>query len=145
MPILNYTTEVSADKTVGQVYEILAKSGAHEISFEHSNGQVSAVKFAIVHTDKPLWFRIAPNPQGVLKAMQSDKVQPRYVNAAQAHRVAWRIIKDAIEAQMAIFQSQQGDIAEVFLPYAYDQTSGKTVYQAFNENRVKAITAGGVA
>lgn len=141
MAILNYTTEVPAAKTVGQIYEILAKSGAHEISFEHHNGQVSAIKFAVIHAEAPLWFRISPNPTGVLKAMQRDKVAPRYCNAQQAHKVAWRIVKDAIEAQMAIFMSQQGEIAEVFLPYAIDG-EGRSVYRAFTEQRVKALTAG---
>ena len=140
MAILNYTSEVSAEKTVGQIYEILAKSGAGEISFEHGNGQVVAVKFSILHAEKPLWFRIAPNPQGVLKSMQRDKVQPRYVNASQAHRTAWRIVKDAIEAQMAMFQTQQAELAEAFLPFAIDG-NGESVYQAFTATRVKALKA----
>lgn len=144
MAILNYTTEINAEKTVGQIYEILAKSGASEISFEHGNGQVVAVKFCIVHAEQPLWFRIAPNPTGVLESMKRDKVQPRYCNAIQAHRVSWRIMKDAIEAQMAVFQSHQGELAEVFLPYAID-SQGVSVYKAFTNNRIKALTAGSEA
>ena len=134
MPILNYTTEVPAAKTVGQIYEILASCGASEITFEHAQGEVVAVKFCIIHEDQPLAFRLAPDPEGVLRSMVRDKAQPRYQKPAQAHRVAWRIMKDAIEAQMAIFQTQQGDLAQVFLPYAIDG-KGKTVYQVFSEGR----------
>ena len=48
MAILNYTTTISAEKTVGEIHSILAKAGASEIAYEHSNGQVVAVKFQIL-------------------------------------------------------------------------------------------------
>lgn len=142
MPILNYTTEVPASKTIGQIYEILATSGASEISFEHGQGQPIAIKFCITHAGKPLWFRMAPNPDGVLASMKRDSAPPRYQKPDQAHRVSWRILKDAIEAQMALFQAQQGELAQVFLPYAYDPESKKTVYEVFNADRQKQLVAG---
>ena len=52
------------------------------------------------------------------------QVKPTY---EQACRVAWRIIKDWLEAQMALIQTQQADLAEIFLPYL---TSGN---QSFYE------------
>lgn len=140
MGILNYTSEVPAAKTIGQLYEIIAQSGAHEISFEHKDGDAVALKFCIMHAEKPLWFRIKPNPAGVLSSMERDKVPPRYQNDKQAHRTAWRILKDAVEAQLAIFQSEQGDLAEVFLPYAIDST-GTSFYEIFTEGRQKSLTA----
>ena len=140
MAILNYTTTISAEKTVGEIHSILAKAGASEIAYEHSNGQVVAVKFQIIHADQPLWFRMAPRPDGVLVSMNRDRAERRYRTASQAHRTAWRILKDAIEAQMAIYQTQQGDIAEIFLPYALD-SNNQTFYAAFTESRVKALKA----
>lgn len=141
MAILNYTTSISPEKTIGEIYSILSKAGAREISYEQHNGQVSAVKFSIEKDGAPLWFRMAPNPTGVLKSMERDKVERRFRNAQQAHRTAWRILKDAIEAQMAIFTSQQGEIAEVFLPYAIDER-GESFYKVFTTQRIKALTAG---
>jgi len=138
MGILNYTTSISVEKTVGEIYSILARAGAKEIAYEQNNGRVVAVKFQIVHADRPLWFRMAPRPDGVLRSMNDNKVERRYRTAKQAERTAWRIMKDAVEAQMAIFETQQGDIAEVFLPYALDSV-GESFYKAFTAQRTKAL------
>lgn len=141
MAILNYTTQIDAEKTIGEIYQILLKAKAKEISFENDDkGDTTAVKFCIFFAGDLLWFRLAPNYMGVLEAMKRDKVQPRFLNLRQSFNVGWRIIKDAIEAQMAIVQSNQGEIAEVFLPYAIDG-DGRTVFSIFTENRQKQLVA----
>lgn len=140
MPILNYTTSVEVTKTVGEIYSLLARSGAREISTEYGNGQITAIRFVMTHADQPLSFRIEPRPDGVLKSMNRDRVPQGKRTAVQAQRVAWRIMKNAVEAQMAIFESLQGDIAEVFLPYAIDG-QGESFYRAFTNTRIKALKA----
>jgi len=141
MPILNYTTTISALKTTGEIVVILTKAKAREVSFEYDNdGDPVAIKFAIEFLENLVWFRLAPNWEGVLAAMRRDKVPTRYKNGAQAFKVSWRILKDAIEAQMAIVQSNQGEVAEVFLPYAYDGT--QTFFQMFKEGKQKQLTSG---
>lgn len=141
MAILNYTTQVSATKTTGEIVQILTKAKAREVSFEYdTDGDPVAIKFAIEFLENPVWYRLAPNWEGVLAAMKRDKVPTRYKNGTQAFRVGWRIIKDSIEAQMAIVQSNQGEVAEVFLPYAYDGT--QTFFQMFKEGKQKQLTAG---
>ena len=141
MAILNYTTQVAADKTISEIYQILLKAKAKEISFENDEqGDTIAVKFMIIFLDSPLWFRVQPNYTGVLEAMRRDKVQNRFCNSRQAFNVAWRITKDAIEAQMAIVQSNQGEIAQVFLPYAVDSEQ-RTVFSVFKENHQKQLAA----
>lgn len=141
MAILNYTTTVSAEKAIGEIYAILTKAKAKEISFENDDdGNTSAIKFMIVFLDNPLWFRLQPNVSGVLEAMQRDRVQNKFCNARQAQNTAWRILKDAIEAQLAIVQSNQGEMAQVFLPYAVDG-DGRSVFQHFTEGRQKLLAA----
>ncbi len=144
MPILNYTTTVSAEKTVGEIYTILAKSGAKEISYEQDGERVVAVKFQIDLDGEPLWFRMEPNPTGVLSAMERDRVERRFRNLDHARRVGWRIIKNAIDSQMAIVLSKQGDVTQVFLPYAIDN-EGRGSYGVFRESRQKLLTAGKAA
>ena len=48
--------------------------------------------------------------------------------------MAWRIIKDWIEAQLAIVEAEMVEMAEVFLPYAVTK-SNKTLYQDVIENK----------
>lgn len=142
MAILNYTTTVSAEKTIGEIYQILLKAKAKEISFENDDeGDTIAVKFTIVFLENPLWFRLEPNWKGVLEAMERDRVPNKYRTGKQAFNVGWRIMKDAIEAQIAIVQSNQAEITQVFLPYAIDG-DGKTVFQIFTEGRQKLLGTG---
>jgi hypothetical protein len=42
--------------------------------------------------------------------------------------VAWRIVKDWTEAQLAMTECGLADTAQVFLPYAQDST-GTTIYE----------------
>lgn len=56
------------------------------------------------------------------------KTNPTY---EQAERVAWRIIKDWIEAQMAILESKQVVFEEIFLPYMLNN-KGQTFFEAYH-------------
>jgi len=51
----------------------------------------------------------------------------------QAQRVAWRILKDWIQTQMAIIEAGLSSTVEVFMPYAV-MDSGQTLFQSFSEN-----------
>src|SRR4029077_4711279 len=51
----------------------------------------------------------------------------------QAVRTAWRIVKDWVEAQMALVQTQMVTTAEVFLPYAV-MRDGRTLAQHAQAN-----------
>jgi hypothetical protein len=71
-----------------------------------------------------------------------DKKVPRSkCNEAQAQKVAWRIVKDWVEAQMAIVEAQLADMAEVFLPYAITK-SGTTLYKEVQGNGMLMLQSG---
>ena len=55
-----------------------------------------------------------------------------------AYKVAWRILKDWVLAQMAIVEAGAAQLAEVFLPYAL-QPDGKTMFEAFVEHQQKLL------
>lgn len=50
----------------------------------------------------------------------------------QAERVAWRILKDWVEAQMALLDIQMVEFEEIFLPYI-EIDGGQTIYQKLEE------------
>jgi hypothetical protein len=75
--------------------------------------------------------------------MNDPKVSSRKATSAQAERVAWRIVKDWLEAQMAIVVTNQAEMAQVFLSYVIADRSGLTVYQQFKEHNQKQIATGG--
>lgn len=138
MAILNYTTKVKSEKTASEIQSILGKAGAQAVMSEFEDGEVSAIAFRFDVNSQLLSFRLPINKDGVLRALKRD-CEPRYVNAEQASRTAWRIVKDWVEAQMALVEANQADIAEVFLPYLQD-ASGVTVYNRLLNNDFKALT-----
>jgi len=63
------------------------------------------------------------------------EIPARYANKEEhAYRVAWRIIKDWVEAQMSLLETEMVKMEEIFLPYVITPW-GKTVYQVMAEKR----------
>jgi hypothetical protein len=143
MAILNYSTKIEPEKTVAEIQAILGKHGAKSIFTDYDEYRnVSAVGFLIMLDDKPINFRLPCNVDGVLSCLNSQKGVPNALrNRGQARRVAWRIVKDWIQAQLALVEAKQAELAEIFLPYAIDG-EGRTVFQAFRESHIKQLTAG---
>ncbi len=142
MAILNYTTKISAYKTVGEIQSLLGKKGVKSISINYDKGRPSAILFVLVVGQIDVGFRLPCNVEGVLKAMQNDRSIPRSNKTSeQAERTAWRIIKDWVQAQMAIVEAGQAVMEEVFMPYAVMRNTNQTMFQVFTENAQKLITA----
>lgn len=53
-------------------------------------------------------------------------------------RVSWRIVKDWVEAQMAIVEAQLAEVGEVFLPYAVTK-KGNTLYKELKQDGMKLL------
>lgn len=135
MPISNYTTKIASNKTLGEIQEILGSHGADKIMINYDNKQPVAISFMYTINGTEVGFQLPANYKGVLGAMTKDKKVPRTMcTADQALRVSWRILRDWIEAQMAMVEAEQSDVLQVFLPYAI-LPSGKTFYdQAIDTN-----------
>lgn len=130
MPIKNYTTKVSAAQTVGEIQELLAAHGARKVMMDNTeNGKVEAVTFGLMLNGTLAGFRIEARPAGVTAVMKKDGVK---CDAAQAERIAWRNVKDWIAAQIALVETEQATMEQVFLPYLLDRE--KTLYQKMMES-----------
>ena len=109
---------------------------------EYENNEVSAIAFQLEMEGQVLSFRLPINVDGVLRAIKRDTVRNEFKNKEQATRTAWRILKDWVEAQMALVESNQADLAEVFLPHLQDST-GQTIYNRLKSGGFKALTYDG--
>ena len=138
MEILNYTTKIKSEKTASEIQAILGKAGAQAVMSEFEGGDVSAISFRFEVNGQPISFRLPINKEGVLKALRRD-CEPRYINPEQACRTAWRIIKDWVEAQLALVDANQADIVEVFLPYAQNH-DGRTIYEVLEQTGFNLLT-----
>lgn len=141
MAILNYTTSISTEKTAGEIQKKLAMAKAQAILCEYNDDTVMcAMSFRISTPHGMIFFRLPANTQGVYKALKNDRKVPNKLKSKeQAAKVAWRILKDWVEAQLAIVDAEMADMTEVFLPYAQDQ-SGKTVYETLEQGGFNLLT-----
>ena len=104
MPLLNYTTKVDVHTTLGAIQGQLVKHGARKIMQDYDDaGHITSLSFMI---ETPLGMRgvrLPANVDAVHKVLARQKVK---CDRDQAERVAWRIVKDWVEAQMAILESE---------------------------------------
>jgi hypothetical protein len=125
--LLNYTTEVPAERTIGEIQKMLSSHGVTAMMTEYDGPHVSAVSFQIKVNDKPLGFKLPCNWKAVMEIMRPKN--PRNIYDAkrkaaqeealkqQAIRVAWRIIHTWVKAQLALVEVNMVTVPQVFLPY----------------------------
>jgi hypothetical protein len=131
--ILNYTTTVSAGQTAAQVQAMLGRAGAETVATTYDRGRATGVSFVLSTPELGRTGYVLPiRVDGVRKALVRD-APPRYRTPEQAERVAWRIAKDWLEAQLALVAAGLADLPEVMLPYQLT-SSGQTVYRTLVES-----------
>lgn len=141
--ILNYTTQVPVSKTAAEIQEILRKHGATAVTNEYDSGKIVGLSFEVTVNEKVLAFRLPVRPEPIatilLKqhkrtAWGTELERRKKSTIEQAERTAWRILKDWIEAQMALIEVQMVKMDQVFLPYMI-ASNGKTLYEIMAGSR----------
>lgn len=142
MPLLNYTTSIAPTKTVMEIQSALAKSGASAIMANYdTNGNIVALSFQLMTENGTMAFKLPTAWEPVQKVLIKQRVSPKYQTPEHALRVAWRITKDWVEAQLAIIETQMVTTAQVFLPYAV-MNDGGTVFEYFASNQGLLLSDG---
>ena len=138
MPILNYTTTIDSFKTVSEIEKILMMHGAKSIMKNYENQCITGLSFLIDTGVRQIPVRLPVKVDDCLKVLKAEKRKsPRKQikdTREQAERVAWRILKDWVEAQMALLDIEMVRFEEIFLPYI-ETDSGKTVYERLEEKQ----------
>lgn len=144
--LLNYTTKIDPDKTAAEIAKILSTHGASAVmtEFDPTDGYVTALSFKVKIGGKEIAFRL-PSDWNPVYAILTKGKKPRYAYdpaskkqfenewQQQSKRVAWRIVKDWVEAQMALVETHMVTTAQVFLPYAV-MRDGKTLSETVATN-----------
>ena len=142
MPLLNYTTKVNAQKTVTEVMGLLVAKGADEISIVYDDDrQPAGLKWTV---QSPRLGRVAfalpCNTDAVFVKLIEQRVMVTSPESRrqQAIRTPWRILKDWVEAQMALLETGMVTMDEIFLPYML--SGGQTFYQALVAGEFRALS-----
>jgi hypothetical protein len=137
MPLLDYTTTVAASRTIGQVQALLVEGGARHIMTSYNDAGVpTGIAFIIETGYGQRRYTIPVDASRVHAVLRRDrKVAPRYSTPEQAERVAWRIVKDWLEAQLAIIRTEMVTLDQVMLPYMLSD-GDRTVYDLYVDRQL---------
>jgi hypothetical protein len=142
---LNYTTVVDPGRTAMECIGILSKHGASHVGLSiGEDQQPDGIEFVIRTAWGPRGYSLPVNPAGTEKvlyqAWREGRIERRFKEPAHARRVAWRVLKDWLEAQMALIEMGLVELPQVMLPYLRVD-GGRTLYAAWTENETRAIEA----
>ena len=144
MPIKNYTTKIAVEKTMMEIEKILVNHGASHIFKMYHNKRPTALAFKYPLEDRLLPFKLPMDEAKMLavfkNAVSKRELPKRYwEDHEQARRTGWRIIKDWVDAQMALLEINLVKFEEIFLPYMYDEKTDQTLFQKFEESDFKLL------
>lgn len=132
MPLLNYTTKVDSLQSASEIEVMLIRHGAKSILKECDKGKITALSFMVTTPQGDIPFRMPVNVQPVheiLKRQRQKNGAKVDASPEQAERVAWRILKDWTEAQMAIIETEMMRMEEVFFARIFNPVTGKTLFE----------------
>jgi hypothetical protein len=137
--IKNYTTDVPAERTIAEIQKLLVQNGARGIATEYDEqGNIKDIFFKIIVDNKELPFRLPAKADRVYQALWGDKQRSQHDRYGkgwkqQAERIAWRICKSWLEAQITLINLEQAKMEEIFLPYLV-LPGNITVFEKMKQN-----------
>ena len=144
MAVKNITSTIKPEKSIMEIEQILAKFGATKILKDYEGERVIALSFCIQIPDgTEIPFRL---PMKIEKArtiiegaVEERKLPKKFLcepyRTDKAMIVGWRIIKDWIHSQLSLLEIQYANPVEIFLPYAWDPKTNKTLYQKIEDKK----------
>lgn len=154
MAVLNYSTKIGATRTVAEMQTMLSRQGATRIAVDYDDGRPTGLTFSLTTPHGPRLFSLPVDVDAMERLLLAEMNAGRLADSKtiaklkktpreQAERVAWRVVKDWLEAQLALVQTQMAAIDQVLLPYLHVDEQ-RTLYAAYVEREnVLAFEGGG--
>lgn len=132
--------------TMDKIQKILVAHNAKSINFEYKEGKVSGLIFVLEINGTDFGFKLPSKTEKVEQIFLNEKKKRvRYswdkentklseAEVEQAQRTAWANIRDWVDAQMALIETEQVKFEEVFLPYMIDR-NGKSYFEHLQEKQ----------
>lgn len=143
--IKNYTTSVSVTRTINEIQELLVSKNAEKIMIDYKDGEPISLMFMIRTDTAEIPIQLPARTENVAQIFYQNKnsSKNRYykkdlstTEQEQAKRTAWRNLKDWIDAQLALIETDMVKFEEVFLPYIIMQNN-KTAFENFKNNQLQ--------
>jgi len=137
MKLKNSTS--NTPRTFVKIQQVLSSHGASKIMFDYEAGVATKISFCIEINHKSISFQLPALIENVTEIMYGGKDQYGRIKEItkaqreQAFKTGWANIRDWIDAQMALIDTKQVQLFQVFLPYAVTDT-GATMFEKVMEN-----------
>jgi len=145
MNIKNYTSSVPAVQSIADIERILVSMGAKNIMKEYDGfGKVDSIMFSIPRGESSVPVKLPARREAIKKLfLEQYKRTPNREQietaAAQAERSAWKNVKEWVELQATMIKLEQAEFMEVFMPYIYSMSQGKTAFQIAKDNSFQKL------
>jgi hypothetical protein len=146
MNLKNYTSNVSVDRTVARIENVLARAAVKGIQKEYDGfGGLTALQFMVElgPQKRPVSIRLPVNVDAVYKCMAAEVKRPHKGTMdrikEQAGRTAWKLMQDWVEVQISLIIMQQAEWLQVFLPYIWDRDSQQDFFHMLKAKQFKAL------
>lgn len=148
MPILNYSTTIPPDKTIAEITKRLAQHGASRIATDYADGQPVGVSFVITNpeTGQPQQYSLPVDVEAMQRVLVKQFGRGKggrgtqQTSPEQAARVAWRVMKDWVAAQLALAETQMVRLDEIMLPYMHLDEGGTTVLDNYRARTLELMS-----
>lgn len=147
---LNYSTSVPATRTVGECQQMLAAAGAASVAVHYEGRDPVGLSFQLRTPHGPRAFTLPVNVEGahrmLVKASKDGKLRSDGYRVTKAESrehaatVAWRVIKDWLEANLALIEAEMASLDQVMLPYLHVD-GDRTLWEAYRDREQAAIEA----
>jgi hypothetical protein len=136
---LNYTTKIAARQTTGECLNLLVDAGADAVAVQYRDKQPVGLSFQLETAGGSRHFSLPVNIDAMQAVLRKADFTALHTTSARLNQlrsrehasdVAWRVVRDWLEAQLALIAAEMATIDQVMLPYlAVDE--GETLYDRF--------------
>jgi len=131
--IKNATSRTGAN--MEKIQRLLSENGAQKVMMDYrGDGTLESITFAMMINGKLAGFRLPAMVDNVAEIMFGGEDRwGRKKDINQSHRdkayiTAWANIRDWLDAQMALVQTRQAEVVQIFLPYMV-MKDDRTLYE----------------
>jgi hypothetical protein len=136
--IKNYTSEVSAIKSIQHIENRLIEYGAKSVLKICENGKTIGIGFVIEINKNDIPFRFRARVKEVTEKFAKKIKKPQKGTLenvkAQAERTAWKIMADDVDIQLSLIEIDQKDFVEAFLSSVYNYKEDRTFFEKVKDN-----------
>lgn len=145
----NYSTDIPAARSVAEIEEMLVQNGATDTWKSYTGKALTCLNFMVMTEFGKVPFKIVVDATVVRALLIEQKskgvlrghimTQARVEDIENARNVGWRIMRDLIEAQMAVVQMGLRKLEQVFLADIFNDASGKTFFEVLVDRKFKDL------